>query len=85
MPPWVTTYWGFIFKYSWNISDKSLLKNLLKSLQNSSHYYVMVYIKHSLNIFHYKKHSSPFTSRFIVLKHWLQCFQSAFGYFHSLD
>jgi hypothetical protein len=31
LPPWVTAYWVFILKYSHNLLNKSLLKNLEKS------------------------------------------------------
>jgi hypothetical protein len=80
-PLWVIVYWVFILKYFWNI----LNKKIWRSLKFSLHYYVMVYIKNLLNICDCKKNSSPFTSLFIALKHWLQCFQMFLGIFHSSD
>jgi len=45
LPPWVTIYWVFILKYSWNLLNTNLFKNLEKSLKFPSHYYVVIYIK----------------------------------------
>jgi hypothetical protein len=50
LTPLRVAYWVFILKYSWNILNTSLLKNLLKYSKFSSHYYAKVYIKNLLKI-----------------------------------
>jgi hypothetical protein len=81
---WVIAYWVFILKYSWNLLSKSFLKNLEKSWNFSSHYYVMVYIKNLLRICHCQKNSSPFTIPFIIQKIGYNVFKMLLGIFHSL-
>jgi hypothetical protein len=66
-PPWVITYWVFILGYFQSLLNKLLLRDLEKYFKISSHYYVMVYIKNILKIYHCQKNSSPFTSPFITL------------------
>ncbi len=84
-PFWAIAYWVFILEYYWNTLNKSLPKNLEKSWKFSSQYYVMVYIKKLLQICHFQKNSSPFTSPFSILKHWYNVFKVFLGICHSLD
>jgi hypothetical protein len=79
-PPWVIVYWVFILEYSWNI-----LNNFLKKSFKIFKIFVILLL-YGLHLKFAKKcdcqkNSSPFASPFIILKHWLQCFQNVLKYF----
>ncbi len=84
-PLWATTFLGVYSRIFLEYFEQTSFKKSLKILKNFITLLFYGLHKKFAKYMSLSKISSPFTSHFIIYKHWLQCFQNVFWYFHSLD